>query len=394
MSVIYDALKKIKQTKEPDETVDLTSSPGKGNVLVFNKLLTRHIFVSVVILTVLIAFIGGALVYIYYDEIAADRTAESALPKTSQRPAASTSLNVETKRQIVTAPVSSSAPAGGGQSAKAGGNIVVSHIAPGQIPAEPSALSITNRVNAESVSTNDNQFTHSASSLTNFKIPKSAIEQHLEAKPKSAAAHGQRMRPAADKPTIIGKQIIPVLNKGNMPAGRPGTTNHESPLIRPAGDAAAVSRSVSGSGTIKASPRSVPASAGREKDISHSSEQKISQQHIKDLTQAFQVAVANHNYTGAGKVISRLGSLLGSEATYIKNLQAFLYLQKKEPARAKDILSSILRRDATDLEAGLNMIVVLVKEGDMKAARRRTTQLLDYYPDNQTLLHFKQQLDP
>ncbi len=393
MSVIYDALKKIKQAKEPDETVYLTSSPGKGNVLVFNKLLTRHIFVSAVILTVLIAFMGGALAYIYYDEIAANRTAESALPKTSRSSAASTSLNVETKRQLIKAPVSSPAPAGGGQPAKAGGNIVVSRIAPGQIPAEPSALSITHKVNAGPVSTNDNPFTHSAPSLTNFKMPKPAIEQNVETEPKSATAHSQQMRSAADKPTI-GKQIIPLLNKSNMLAGRPGTTNHESPLIRPAGDAAAVSQLVSVLGTIKASPRSVQASAGRGKDIPHSSDQIISQQHIKDLAQAFQAAVANHNYTVAGKVISQLGHLLGPEATYIKNLRAFLYLQKKEPARAREILNSILRRDATDLEAGLNMIVVLVKEGDMKAARRRTTQLLDYYPDNQTLLHFKQQLDP
>ncbi len=377
MSVIFDALKKIKQTTEPDEreTATLISAPGKGNVLVFNKLLRRHVFVSVVILAGVVALMSAALVYIYYDEIAANRTAESAPPKTLQRTAASMPLKVEEKRQPIKAPVGTS------QQAKGDDNIVVSHIAPGRIPAEPAASLITRQVNA-----GPGKLVHAAPSLAEFKTPQAAAEQHSVTTPKSATAHSQRM-PAADKPTTP-KQIIS--------ADSLGTVSHQSQLkVTDHGVSrrnSANTQSTSGPGMIK--NFSPPASARREKNTPHPTDQLISQQHIKDLTQSFKAAIVSHNYTDAGKIISRLGHLLGSETTYIKNLRAFLYLQKKEPAKAGDILSSILRKDATNLEAGLNMIVVSVKEGDIKAARQRTTQLLDYYPDNPTLLHFKQQLDP
>jgi len=387
MSVIFDALKKIKQTTEPDgsETAALVSASGKGNVLVFNKRLRRHIFVSAVIVAGVVALMSAALVYIYYDEIAGNRTAESATPKTVQIPASSMPLKVEEKRQPV------NPPAGTSQASKAADNIVVSHIAPGRIPAEPATSAITRQVNAGSVSAGHSSFVH-APSLAEFKTPQPAVEQHLDTVPQSAAAHSQRM-PAADKPTTR-KRIIPVLHKSNIPADSSGTVSHQSRSKRPAGAAAAISKPTSAPGMIKDAPPPAPASLRREKKTPPAASRLVSQQQIKDLTQSFKAAVAGHNYTAAGKIVSRLGGLLGSETTYIKNLRAFLYLQKKELARARDILSSILRKDATNLEAGLNMIVVLVKEGDIKGARQRTTQLLDYYPDNPTLLHFKQQLDP
>ncbi|NOX24717.1 MAG: tetratricopeptide repeat protein, partial [Deltaproteobacteria bacterium] len=120
--------------------------------------------------------------------------------------------------------------------------------------------------------------------------------------------------------------------------------------------------------------------------------QKFSKGDIPRLNNDFKAAVAARNYTKSSGIIIRIARLLGPKTIYVRKLQAFLYLRENKPAKAGGILRSILREDSTDLEAGLNMIVVLIKTGKVKAARQRARQLLDYYPGNRTLLHFKQQL--
>ncbi len=416
MSVIYNALKKIKKVKKPDDdeaAVSLPSSRPKGNILVFDKVLTRRVLVSAAILILVIVFMGGALVYIYQDEIIANRIVENAPGQMSSRPVTSTAPQVKGKGAPAKIPNSSPTPVGTVQPTNVDDNIVAYHIIPGQVPEEPTVLSMDVEGNDEAVSAGNDPFAVPA--LADFKTPTPSTKQPSEIVPVQAhlvvGLNNKPLLPSSAELTSKNKMTL-ALRTGNIQADSLNTTTKRQ-YVRPtrvgAGDLdlrtknrdvtnesksmAATSQPILVPGMInKDTPPPILVSAGRKECAARPPDQTMSKQQIPELNQDFQAAILNHDYTAAHGVITKLESLLGPEAMYIKKLRAFLYLQKQEPAKAKNLLSSILLEDATDLEAGINMVVVLVKEGNIKAARRRTAWLLDYYPDNRTLLYFKQQL--
>jgi hypothetical protein len=84
-------------------------------------------------------------------------------------------------------------------------------------------------------------------------------------------------------------------------------------------------------------------------------------------------------------LLGELARLKGEDSAYVNKLRAYRLMKTGQYEKAEPVLRKILAADAFDLEAGLNLAVVLINTGRPAQAGRWLGQLREVYPDNGTV---------
>ena len=113
---------------------------------------------------------------------------------------------------------------------------------------------------------------------------------------------------------------------------------------------------------------------------------------IARLVDQIQRQISLGNYQGADQLLSQLAEIKGPEDSYVLKLKAVSEMHLKAYASAATLLEKVLARDATDLDAGLNMAIIEVNTGRVTAARERLHKLLEVYPDEPRIESLVQRL--
>jgi hypothetical protein len=356
MSVIYDALKKLKNTGNDPAEKNVSNPTPNGNVIVFDDLLKRNAVTTAIIVFFVAAAIGIWLFLLYQSEYISGHPFIQPITSQEQNSLAPEPETPENSSLENQTPITNEQT----EPQK----IVVSHIKRKEIPDEPKQVQ-----QAETVTDPDILFATSNNSRkpdTNNNLNLQNIPQ-----PKQLSQKTSPLFPETNRNQEQQTASISADNSEKTAFHHPAET-----IIQPE------------------TARSVPPA----QKISVPKQQPISQETddfspvIHTLNQELHKSIALHDYTKGYEIVTELEHLLGKDTPYIKNLKAYFYLQNNELDKAHEILKQIQKDNKTNLEAGLNMIVVLVKQKKLKAARQQIKFLLDFYPANQSLLYFKQQL--
>ena len=92
------------------------------------------------------------------------------------------------------------------------------------------------------------------------------------------------------------------------------------------------------------------------------------------------------------KLFDELGVIKGQNNSYVLKLKAVWHLRNQEYEDAANLLRTVLSKNGSDLEAGLNMAIVEINTGKGQDAYRRLEKLQQSYPDNVRLAEILQDL--
>lgn len=107
---------------------------------------------------------------------------------------------------------------------------------------------------------------------------------------------------------------------------------------------------------------------------------KISE--ISTLASDLEVAIKTNNINEAEKIIKKLEEQTDKQSGYYIKLKAFKLIQDKNYDQAKIWLNRILEKDPSDLEAGLNMAIIDIRQASFEEARKRLLKLSEIYPSH------------
>ena len=86
--------------------------------------------------------------------------------------------------------------------------------------------------------------------------------------------------------------------------------------------------------------------------------------------------------TYISNLLNRLAGLKGREDPYVLKMRAFSKMRQGELGSAQSLLQHVLNTDEDDLEAGINMAIIEIKNGRYGDAKERLLSLLDMHPNN------------
>lgn len=385
MSVIYEALNKFKKPAGNKKKF----STSQGNVIIFEDLLKKNAF-SIFFLLMLVVFaVAGGLYYLYqYDVIPAGTG--SLAPKI-HRVTNDSLLDQSTGSQSIK---SASVPDMEEPKVAGAEEFVIEHISMKETPEEPSSFP------AEITVDENKRLVATAST-----IPQETVKK---GKGVPAIIHTQFKKTAGDKrqnvQTVLVVEDMIVAQSSVATSPEVKSISESGQQVRQSGGNSVDINRYNSSHPKKISNR-IPHSANKETVATTvvNTQTQLQKNMVKNNKTDFNPAIQNLNrklqesimqqdFTTGSEIIKKLENFLGADSAYILKLKAYFYLQNNKIEQAHQLLSRIMDDNETDLEAGLNMIVVLVQQGRLKAAQSQVDFLLNHYPGNQTLLQFKQQI--
>jgi len=93
-------------------------------------------------------------------------------------------------------------------------------------------------------------------------------------------------------------------------------------------------------------------------------------------------AAGTGNKTMAKRSLQQLGRLRGSNNPFVLKLRAFWLLSIKDYKGAEVVLGQVLDDQPDDVDAGVNMVIAQLSQGERRAAQRRAEQLISNHPDD------------
>jgi len=102
---------------------------------------------------------------------------------------------------------------------------------------------------------------------------------------------------------------------------------------------------------------------------------------ISSLVSRFYEAVGAGDDLEAEKLINRLELQKGPDHPFIMKVKAYWHMKREKWALAKEELNKVLSKSPDDLEAGINMALVEIREGKIEDAIKRLKRLRGLYPD-------------
>ncbi len=338
MSVIYDALNKLKKSKEGQRKQANPGHHSDSNVIIFDDLLKKHAVTTYTIIISLSITIGYLLYLFSQADVVPVRSYQSKVSY-QKLPASPEEVSANIKATETT-------------------EIAVVHIKLDPIPTEPDEFP------PEEPATT----TAFTSAKPRAKETPAETKQPVNTPPSRRAQH-LNIPPPLTEPSRRTKVdfFVPERNSQApffsqpVPTPPPQTQNPAPKELQPRGTK-----------TIRNITDFSPV--------------------IHRLNEELHQSIRLHDLESSREILQELENLLGPDSYYILNLTAYFHIQNNDLDEAQKVLTLILQKNDTDLDAGLNMIVVLCRQGKLKPASRRINTLLDYYPANPTLLHFKQQL--
>lgn len=348
MSVIYNALNKLKKSKEGLRKQANPDHRSDSNVIIFDDLLKKHAVTTYTII-ILLAIAMVYLLYIFSQAnvVPATRSPQSKISY-QKLPASPEEVSADIRAEKTA-------------------EIAVVHIKLDPVPTEP------------------DEFPQEEPATTAFAF--------TSAKPSAKEAPTETEQPVYATPIIRTQHLnippSPLTEPAKqtkvdffVPEGNSHTASFPHPTLTPATPLNVPPPQTQNQAARELHPRTT-------KTIRHSTDFSPV---IHSLNEELRQSIRLHDFESGREILQELENLLGKDSYYILNLTAYFHIQNNDLDEAREILDQILQQDATDLDAGLNMIVVLCRQGKLKPASRRINALLDYYPANPTLLHFKQQL--
>jgi hypothetical protein len=113
---------------------------------------------------------------------------------------------------------------------------------------------------------------------------------------------------------------------------------------------------------------------------------------VARLAQRISSAIQADDHQQTQLLLTRLAEMKGPQNDFVLKLNAYALIRQNRLDEARTLLADLLARDATDLEAGLNMAVVDMKTGRLEGARRRLGQLQELYPEDRHIALYLRQL--
>ena len=89
---------------------------------------------------------------------------------------------------------------------------------------------------------------------------------------------------------------------------------------------------------------------------------------------------ADHHRTE--RLLMQLSRRKGHDDPYVMKLKSYWHTQQGDLNRASALLQQVLHRNPNDLEAGINMAILEIKAGRIRAADERLTRLREMYPED------------
>ncbi|MBT8490701.1 MAG: tetratricopeptide repeat protein, partial [Deltaproteobacteria bacterium] len=87
-----------------------------------------------------------------------------------------------------------------------------------------------------------------------------------------------------------------------------------------------------------------------------------------------------HDTGKTEKLIDQLASLKGKNDQYVLKLRAFYLMNQGDFKSAVSFLNRVLQTDKDDREAGINMAILEMKNGQVNKAKSRLYRLRDIHP--------------
>jgi hypothetical protein len=106
---------------------------------------------------------------------------------------------------------------------------------------------------------------------------------------------------------------------------------------------------------------------------------------IADLASRLEMAVDADDRDRVDQLISKIDASTDKNTAYSMKLKAFHLIKKNKYDQAKVWLNAVLKRNPTDLEAGLNMAVIDIRQNKLADAKKRLLLLQEWYPANTTI---------
>ncbi len=129
-------------------------------------------------------------------------------------------------------------------------------------------------------------------------------------------------------------------------------------------------------------------------DPVHQRQAEQAQQHLKVARLAGQMvsAAQDGDVARSADLLGQLTEIKGSKNLFVQKLAAYSQIQQGNLEKARELLTAILAIQPDDMEAGLNMAVVDIRQGRKDRARHRLERLLDLYPEEGRINYFLGQL--
>lgn len=128
----------------------------------------------------------------------------------------------------------------------------------------------------------------------------------------------------------------------------------------------------------------------RQRQTKEKRAKKIAQ--IANLSTALEDAVRKNDLEQIDQVLKKLSKKTDRNSAYFLKLLAFQKIRKKQYTQAKYLLDKVLSRNDTDLEAGLNMAIIEIRQEQFSKAKKRLVRLREIYPSQETIEQLLSQL--
>jgi predicted Zn-dependent protease len=106
---------------------------------------------------------------------------------------------------------------------------------------------------------------------------------------------------------------------------------------------------------------------------------------IAEVSQRLQQAIARNDVGAVTAGFDQLHTLTPPDSTFSLKMQAFWSLKQGDNKKSRTLLGEVLKRNPSDVDAGLNMAVMEILANEPDQARRRLEELAVGNPDNPTI---------
>ncbi|MDY6904783.1 MAG: tetratricopeptide repeat protein [Thermodesulfobacteriota bacterium] len=114
--------------------------------------------------------------------------------------------------------------------------------------------------------------------------------------------------------------------------------------------------------------------------------------HIQKLVATIHDSLKVGDVATADVLIDQLSAIKGRSSEYVQKLRAYQAILSKDYQMARQLLESVLQDTPEDIEAGINMAIIDLRTGSIRAAKVRLQTLMALYPSDPQLMRIMEQI--
>lgn len=113
---------------------------------------------------------------------------------------------------------------------------------------------------------------------------------------------------------------------------------------------------------------------------------------VKRKVSEIKQSVNFKNFKAAHMGLNQLETLSGSESVIFQRMNAYTALKGKRYQEAATSYQKLLNQQPDDLEANMNLVIVLSEMGEKQSAKRQLSRLDNLYPESSRVKQYKKQI--